>query len=92
MSTPSDKCPWSKQQIRTARRIHLKPLLERKGMTFHETGGDNYRVREYPGLVIRYHYWHWFDYDKKGNTIDFFTMVLGLTFADAMREIEALSH
>lgn len=78
---------WSRDQIRTARLAPLLPLLERRGLHLVETGGGNFAVRQYAGLIVKDGYWRWPERDLAGNAIDFCTQVLRLSFHDAMREL-----
>ncbi len=91
--------PWTREQIRAARMALLVPLLEKRGLQLVESGGGNFLVREYAGLIVKDSYWRWPaapkpggggpERDLGGNTIDFFVQVLGLSFHDAMKAITA---
>jgi hypothetical protein len=94
MHPPRDvtKCPrssgrWSPDQIRTARMVELAPLLTRRGLTLYDRNGGNWEVMQYHGLLLKASYWRWPDRNLAGNTIDFYTKVLGASFNDAMQEI-----
>jgi hypothetical protein len=78
---------WSHEQIRAARLGLLVPLVEKRGLHLVETGGGNFAVRQYAGLIVKDGYWRWPDRDLAGNAIDFCTQVLRLSFHDAMREL-----
>ena len=78
---------WTREQIRAARLAPLVPLLERRGLVLLETGGGNFEVRAYPGLIGKDCYWRWPERDLAGNAIDFCTQILRLSFHDAMREL-----
>jgi len=78
---------WSKEQIRSARMAAIVPLLERRGMQLRESGGGNYIIREYPGLIIKESYWRWPERGASGNTIDLCMQVLRLGFNEAMLEL-----
>ena len=79
--------PWTREQIRAARTAPLVPLLEKRGLKLVETGGGNFLVTAYPGLVVKESYWRWPERNLSGNTIDFLVQVLGLSFHSAMAEI-----
>ncbi len=79
--------PWTREQIRAARSAPLAPLLEKRGLRLVETGGGNFLVTAYPGLIAKESYWRWPERNLSGNTIDFLVQVLGLSFHDAMTEI-----
>ena len=81
--------PWTREQIRAARTAPLVPLLEKRGLKLVETGGGNFLVTAYPGLVAKESYWRWPERNLSGNAIDFFCQILGLSFHDAMTEIMA---
>ncbi len=78
---------WSRDQIRSARRVDLAPLLRQRGFALLERSADNYTIREHPGIIVKQWYWNWPEQDKCGNTIDFLVDVLGMSFSNAMREI-----
>ena len=78
---------WSRDQIRAARLISLLPLLEQRGLQLVETGGGNFLVAAYPGLIVKDSYWRWPERELAGNAIDFCTQILRLSFHDAMREL-----
>ena len=80
---------WSREQIRAARLAPLPPLLEKRGLALRETGGGNFAVAAYPGLIVKNCYWRWPERDQAGNAIDFCTQILRLSFHDAMRELSA---
>ena len=77
----------------------LVPLLEKRGLQLVETGGGNFLLSAFSGLVVKDSYWRWPaapkpggggpERDLAGNTIDFFIKVLGMSFHDAMKTITA---
>ena len=79
--------PWTREQIRAARTAPLIPLLEKRGLKFVETGGGNFLVTAYPGLIAKESYWRWPERNLSGNAIDFLVQILGLSFHCAMTEI-----
>ena len=78
---------WTREQIRAARLAPLVPLLEKRGLSLVETGGGNFLVSAYPGLIVKDSYWRWPERDRGGNAIDFCTQILRLSFHEAMREL-----
>jgi len=78
---------WTREQIRAARLALLVPLLEQRGLHLVETGGGNFAVTAFPGLMVKDSYWRWPERDRQGNAIDFCTQILGLSFHDAMRAL-----
>ncbi len=81
-------CPrWTREQIRLARLVSLRPLLEKRGLQLVETGGGNFLLSAYPGLIIKDSYWRWPERELAGNAIDFCTQILRLSFHNAMREL-----
>ena len=81
--------PWTREQIREARKAQLAPLIAKRGLVLVELPADNVAVTAFPGLIVKDSYWRWPERDQAGNTIDFFVQVLGLTFHDAMKIIIA---
>jgi len=81
--------PWSREQIRDARKAELAPLIAKRGLVLVELQADNFAVTAFPGLIVKDSYWRWPERDQAGNTIDFFVQVLGLSFHDAMKAIVA---
>jgi len=78
--------PWTHAQIRAARMVALAPLLEKRGLALRDRGAGNLELLEYKGLIVKASYWRWPERELAGNAIDFYTHVLGVSFADAMRE------
>ncbi len=80
---------WSKSDIRRARKVDLAPLLIRKGIHLKELPNDNFLVPVYDDLAVKKSYWTWPSRDLHGNAIDFFTLVQGLPFSQAMKILSA---
>ena len=78
---------WTREQIRSARRAPLRPLLQKRALAFLEKEAGNFELPAFPGLILKDSYWRWPQRELAGNTIDFFVQVLGLSFNDAMRQI-----
>ena len=78
---------WTREQIHAARLTPLVPLLEKRGLPLVETGGGNFQLAAFPGLVVKDSYWHWPERGLGGNAIDLLVQVLGRSFHDAMREL-----
>lgn len=90
MTSRSTQPPrWTRAQIRAARLTPLAPVLAKRGLVLVETGGGNFELRAYPGLIVQDSYWRWPERDLAGNAIDFCTHILRLSFHDAMRELTA---
>jgi len=79
--------PWTREQIRAARMVELAPLLQRRGLILLDRGSGNWEVQQYQGLLLKASYWRWPARNLVGNAIDFYTKVLDLSFADAMKEL-----
>jgi hypothetical protein len=88
MTTPQPR--WSREQIRAARLAPLVPLLQKRSLTLLERDAGNFILPAFPGLIVKDCYWRWPQRNLAGNTIDFFTRVLALSFHDAMKVITAL--
>ena len=84
---PNNQKPWSRDQIRSARRKELAPLIQKRGLDLRDRGGGNMEITQHPGLIVKASFWNWPERELSGNTIDFFVKVLGASFNDAMREI-----
>ena len=78
---------WSCERIRAARVAPLAPLLEKHGLQLVERAAGNFALPAFPGLIVKDGYWRWPERNQCGNAIDFFTVVLGLSFHEAMRQI-----
>jgi hypothetical protein len=79
--------PWTREQIRDARMAGLAALLEKRGHKLVETGGGNFLVPAFPGLIVKDSYWRWPERNQSGNAIDFHVQVLRQSFHDAMTAI-----
>ena len=89
-SNPKTPRPsWTREQIRDARKVALVLLLAQRGHPVVETGGGNFLVPAFPGLIVKDSYWRWPERNLSGNAIDFLVQVVGLSFHDALREITA---
>lgn len=88
--TANPAARWSRDQIRAARKAALAPLLRARGMELRELEAGNLTLPQaHSGLLLKDNYWRWPERQLAGNTIDFFTQILGLTFHDAMLNITA---
>ena len=77
---------WTKADIRNARQVILKPVLEALGYQLEHTVGDNYKVLRLPrDITIKAGYWICHDDGTSGNAIDFVTKIDGKSFAQAMQ-------
>ena len=76
---------WSKQQIRQARKIELVPLLLSMSLRLRPLNNGNTLVDDYPGLVVKQHFWTWPDKNLQGNAIDFLVLVCEKSFHQAMQ-------
>jgi len=85
MTSPREtKQRWNPSEIRAARRVALAPLLARRGLRLQPLGEDNFCVVAYDDLLIKRSYWRWPSRNREGNAIDFFVVVEGMSFAQAM--------
>ena len=82
--------PWTREQIRDARKAQLAPLIAKRGLALVELPADNFAVTAFPGLIVKDSYWRWPERNLAGNAIDFHIQVLGLSFHDAMRQITGI--
>ncbi len=88
-SSPSDRPRWTREQIRSARKAPLLPLLQKRQLQLIEGEAGNFQLPAFPGLIVKDSYWRWPERNLAGNAIDFFVQVLGMSFHDAMRQITA---
>jgi hypothetical protein len=84
---PTRQPRWTREQIRAARLVPLRPLLRRRRLELVEREAGNFELPTYPGLILKDSYWRWPERNLAGNAIDFFVQVLGRSFHQAMREI-----
>jgi len=76
---------WSRLEIRQARQIHLKPVLELLGYRLLPRPDGNYAIIGLAHeIIIKEHYWNCPDNGQSGNAIDFFVKIRGVTFNEAM--------
>lgn len=84
-SDMSRRSSWTKADIRRARQIQLKPVLEQLGYRLQPRPNENYAIAGLANdIIIKDHYWHCLDSGQAGNAIDFFVKVRGVTFNEAM--------
>ena len=89
MTSPRNRKKWSSTQIRTARCIQLKPLLEQLGYRLDPLKNDNSKIYGLPKeIIIKEHYWSCPENGTGGNAIDLLTQIMGMTFSDAMELLQ----
>ena len=86
---------WSRSDIRQARQMALKPVLERLGYTLEPLKNGNYIiVGTTPEIIVKEHYWTQTTTGvaggpstevRAGNAIDFLVKIRGVTFNQAMQ-------
>jgi len=82
----SCRSPWTKADIRRARQVPLKPVLEGLGYRLLPLPGGNWRIDGLsPEIVVKDHYWICTDTGQAGNAIDFLVLVKQTSFHEAMR-------
>ena len=87
MTSPRNK--WTPQQIRTARRIQLKPLLEQLGYRLDPLDNGNWKVYGLPRqIVVKEHYWSNPGNGTGGNAIDLLVQVMGMSFSETMELLQ----
>jgi len=81
---------WTQEQIRRARQVALRPLLERMGYPMQELKNDNWKVYDLPkDIVVKETYWVCPDTGAGGNAIDLLVQIMGMSFSEAMDKLEA---
>ena len=76
--------PWSKVQIRMARKAPLSPLLLRRGLQLQPLANGNLCVTAHDDLIVKDSFWRWPSKGIGGNAIDYFILVEGCSFHQAM--------
>jgi hypothetical protein len=77
---------WTKADIRRARQVALRPILEDLGYQFTELHNGNYRVHHLAGeIVAKDHFWVCKNPDQSGNAIDFLVEIQGMSFSQAVK-------
>jgi thermostable 8-oxoguanine DNA glycosylase len=85
LSDISRQNAWSKADIRRARQIPLKPVLEKLGLRLENSNNGNYIVRDlHREIIIKDHFWVCTENGSAGNSIDFLVKIQGMSFANAM--------
>jgi hypothetical protein len=75
---------WDKYQIYEASLTPLAPLLRDLGFVLRPLPHGAFLVASYEDLTINYCFWQWPSHGLRGNAIEFFTQVRGLSFQQAM--------
>ena len=84
----SRRTAWTKADIRSARQVHLKPILETLGYRLRPLTNGNYDALGLPKhIVIKDNYWLCKDDQTAGNSIDLCTNILNMSFHQAMTVI-----
>jgi hypothetical protein len=65
----------------------LVPLFKKCGFQLVEKEAGNFELAAFPGLILKESYWRWPERNLQGNAIDFFVLILKLSFHDAMGQI-----
>lgn len=77
---------WTRSDIRQARQVALKPVLERLGHRLEPLKNGNYIIAGMaPEIIIKDHYWICTDTGVAGNAIDFLVKVKNMSFNDAIQ-------
>jgi uncharacterized protein (UPF0262 family) len=74
-------------RIKEARQVNLVDYCEHNGFEMKHEGDGNYRITDYPGLIIKENYFTQFGTDVSGNAIDFCTRVLDMDFRSAIDDL-----
>ena len=76
---------WKRSDIRRARQMPLKPVLEQQGYRLEARQNGNYRILGLTTeIMVKNHYWVCPDNGAAGNSIDFFVKIEGVSFNKAM--------
>ncbi len=89
MTSQRNNPRWDTSRIQSARRVELKPLLEKRGFRLQALTEGNWRVYDLPKeILIKQHYWSCPEDGTGGNAIDLLTQVIGISFNEAMHWLE----
>ena len=81
---------WTPEQIRRARQVQLRPLLEAMGVRLQALPNGNWRASDLPAdIIVKETYWVCPSTGRGGNAIDLLVHVMGMSFSEAMEELEA---
>jgi len=83
---------WTREQIQTARRTLLEPILRRRGYGLRAMPNDNFLVEDEGDLLVKESYWVWNSKSMQGNAIDFFMLVECRSFHEAMQILAQGGH
>ncbi len=94
-SETSRRCAWAKADIRCARQVALRPVLEDLGYQFTELRNGNYLIHHLAAeIVVKDHFWICKGDGSagpvparnatSGNAIDFLVEVQGMSFSQAV--------
>ena len=83
-AAPVTNRPWTREQIQSARKIPLAPLLRERGYPLRVMPAGNFLIEDQQDLVVKDSYWVWPSRTMKGNAIDFFMLVECRSFHEAM--------
>ncbi len=76
---------WTKADIRRARQVVLRPVLEDLGYQFTELRNGNYLVLHLAAeIVVKDHFWICKDHCSSGNAIDFLVHIQNMSFSKAV--------
>lgn len=79
---------WTRAQIRSARQIPLKPVLERLGYRLLPRPGGNWHIEGLcPDILVKDHYWLCPDTGQAGNAIDLLLRIRHMSFNQAMEHL-----
>ena len=77
--------PWTKDDIRRARRRPIKPVIERLGCQLNEVSGGNWKITTPAGcIILKQHYWICPESGQAGNAIDFMMRIMDMSFNQAV--------
>ena len=62
-------------------------MLLARGRSLNQIDEYNWCVADYRDLIIKDNYWRWKSTAQNGNTIDYFMIVEGMSFNQAMQVI-----
>lgn len=87
---PSEpRAQWTREMIEEARQASLPLILAEKGYTVRRLPNGAVQLPGFVGLLIHSNRWIWKNQHLHGNTIDFFVVIEGKSFDEAMRLVRS---
>jgi hypothetical protein len=80
---------WTRELIEEARQASLPAILAQRGYAVRRLPNGAVWLPGFAGLLIHSNRWIWKNQHLHGNTIDFFVVIEGKSFDDAMQLVHS---